>query len=167
MSMFAPIRGVRFMLTVAIALMTTLILGLSDASAQSALSFTGQLRSAYPQSTLAEPVAAVPRTCSSISNLSRRCFFTFGKECKARGESKDHCTRMSGFCHGCTDAYATCKGEQNALAQKALAQKALAQKAGAQKVEASGTDCTRCNVVYGQCISRMVAQYGGKLVRPK
>ena len=68
------------------------------ADAQSALSLTGQLRSAYPQSTLAEPIAAVARSCSSISSLSRRCYFTFDKECKKRGESKEHCTRMSGFC---------------------------------------------------------------------
>ena len=126
--------------------------GTTRADAQSALSFTGQLRSAHPQSTIAEPIAAVARTCSSISSLSRRCHFTFDKECKKRGESKDHCIRMSGFCHGCTDAYATCKGQQNAASQKA---------------GAPATDCTRCNVAYGQCISRMVQQYGGKLITVK
>jgi hypothetical protein len=130
-----------------------LTLGASqDATAQSALSFTGQLRSAYPQSTLAEPVAAVERTCSSISSLSRRCFFTFYKACEKRGESKAHCTRMSGFCHACTDAYATCKGGQNAAKSKA---------AGAP------VNCSSCNVTYGRCINRMVEQYGGKLVKPK
>ncbi len=122
------------------------------ADAQSALSLTGQLRSAYPQSTFAEPIAAVARSCSSISSLSRRCHFTFDKDCKKRGESKDHCTRMSGFCHGCTDAYATCKGAQNSASRQA---------------GASGTDCTRCNVAYGQCISRMVQQYGGRLEKVK
>jgi hypothetical protein len=128
------------------------VLSLSGANAQGALSFTGQLRSAYPQSPMAEPAAAVARTCSSISSLSRRCHFTFDKACKKRGESKDHCIRMSGFCHGCTDAYATCKGQQSGASQKA---------------GAPATDCTRCNVTYGQCISRMVEQYGGTLVKVK
>jgi hypothetical protein len=123
-----------------------------DANAQSVLSFTGQLRSAYPQSTLAEPIAAVERTCSSISSKSRRCFFTFFKECQKRGESKEHCTRMSGFCHSCTDAYATCKGDQNVASQKA---------------GAKATDCSTCNVAYGRCINRMVEQYGGKLIKAK
>lgn len=152
MSICAPIRWIRIIPALVVAILTTLALIPSEASAQSALSFTGQLRSVYPQSTMAEPTAAVARTCSSISSLSRRCHFTFAKSCKARGESKDHCTRMSGFCHGCTDAYATCKGAQSAAAQNA---------------GGGGTDCTRCNVAYGQCISRMVAQYGGKLIKVK
>jgi hypothetical protein len=121
-----------------------------DAAAQSVLSFTGQLRSVYPQSTLAEPVAAVERTCSSVSSLSRRCFFTFYKGCEKRGDSKEHCTRMSGFCHACTDAYATCKGDQNAAKGKA---------------NAGSANCSTCNVAYGRCINRMVEQYGGKLVK--
>jgi hypothetical protein len=129
-----------------------MVVGTTSAAAQSALSFTGQLRSVHPQSTIAEPIAAVARTCSSISSLSRRCHFTFDKACKKRGESKDHCIRMSGFCHGCTDAYATCKGQQNAASQKS---------------GAAATDCTRCNVAYGQCISRMVQQYGGTLIKVK
>jgi hypothetical protein len=124
----------------------------STVEAQGVLSFSGQIRSAYPQSTMIETIATVSATCSSISNLSRRCFFTFDKSCKARGESKDHCTRMSGFCHGCTDAYATCKG-----------------RAAAAKTStgAASTNCTQCNVAYGRCIQRMVQQYGGSLVRAR
>jgi hypothetical protein len=124
----------------------------SGATAQSALSFTGQLRSPFPQSTLAEPVAAVARTCSSISSLSRRCFFTFYKGCEKRGGSKEHCTRMSGFCHACTDAYATCRGDQTAAKSKASTE---------------ATNCSTCNVAYGRCINRMVEQYGGTLVKAK
>jgi hypothetical protein len=120
------------------------------AEAQGVLSFSGQIKSAYPQSTMIEPVATVSAACSSISNLSRRCFFTFAKSCKARGESKDHCTRMSGFCHACSDAYATCKGRA-AVARS--------------NSGASATNCTQCNVDYGRCIQRMVQQYGGSLVR--
>jgi hypothetical protein len=138
---------------VSLALACVLVVGqTSDATAQSVLSFTGQLRSVYPHSTLAEPVAAIERSCSSISSLSRRCFFTFYKGCEKRGESKEHCTRMSGFCHACTDAYATCKGDQNAAKSKANAESA---------------NCSTCNVAYGRCINRMVEQYGGKLVRAK
>jgi hypothetical protein len=122
----------------------------SNVAAQSVLSFTGQLRSAYPQSTLAEPVAAIERSCSSISSLSRRCFFTFYKGCEKRGESKEHCTRMSGFCHACTDAYATCKGDQNAAKSR---------------TNAGSANCSTCNIAYGRCISRMVEQYGGKLIK--
>jgi hypothetical protein len=123
-----------------------------EAAAQSALSFTGQLRSAYPQSTIAEPAAAIAKTCSSISSMSRRCFFTFYKECEKRGESKEHCTRMRGFCHGCTDAYATCKSDRRTTAAKS---------------NSASTDCAPCNAAYGRCISRMVEQYGGKLIKTK
>jgi hypothetical protein len=122
------------------------------AAAQSALSIAGQVRSAFPQSPLAEPAAAVARTCSSISSLSRRCFFTFYKECEKRGDSKEHCARMSGFCHACTDAYATCKGSQTAAKTKS---------------NAATTNCATCNVAYGRCIGRMVEQYGGKLIKAK
>ena len=119
------------------------------AQAQTSLSFTAQLKSTFPQSRAVETAAVGSRLCSSISSLSRRCHFTFAAECKARGETADHCTRMAGFCHGCTNAYATCKGDMNAQRTKA---KSLT------------TNCGTCNTAYGRCIQRMVAQYGGKLI---
>ena len=121
------------------------------AEGQGVLGFTGQIRSALPQSTVVEPVAAVSRTCSSISSKSRRCHFTFALDCKKRGETREHCTRMSGFCHACTDAYATCKGDANVVKEKTKAQ---------------STDCASCNVAYSRCIQRMVEQYGGKRRKP-
>jgi hypothetical protein len=129
-----------------------LVVGSIGVHAQASLSFAGQLRSAHPQSLLPTPVASMPKACSSISSLSRRCYFTFDKECKARGESRDHCIRMSGFCHGCTDAYASCKGDQARIREK---------------THAAATDCSTCNAAYGRCISRMVEQYGGKLLKSK
>jgi len=142
-------RSRRFLaLIVAVSSMLTIVGGPADA--QGVLSFTGQVRSAYPQSTMAEAAAAGTRTCSSISSLSRRCFFTFAKECKKRGESRAHCLQMDGFCHGCTDAYATCKGDAARLQQR---------------TKSASMDCSSCNAAYSRCIQRMVQQYGGKLIK--
>ena len=124
----------------------------SPAEAQGLLSFAGQAKAAFPQSRIAEPIAAIPRLCTSISSKSRRCYFTFYKACEKRGESKEHCARMSGFCHACTDAYSACKGDAN-----------RANLAG----KTPGIDCSTCNVAYDRCIVRLVDQYGGKLVQPK
>jgi len=140
--------GDRWLIALILGLAGVLLASNTSAQAQGVLSFTGQVRSAYPQSTLVEAATAT-RTCSSISSLSRRCFFTFAKACKKRGESRAHCLQMDGFCHGCTDAYATCKGDAARLQQK---------------TNAASMDCSMCNAAYGRCIQRMVKQYGGKLI---
>ena len=88
---------------------------------------------------LAEPVAS--NACSSTSSLSRRCHFTFGQACKARKESPEHCTRMSGYCHSCTDQYVACRSSHK------------------------GKGCASCNTAYDACIGTMVKTYGGKLSR--
>ncbi len=152
MQFLFALRQASAVLGLLLALMVACTSAGTVASAQTTFAAAGQFISVYPRSKMAEPVAVVPRTCTSISSKSRRCFFTFAKNCKARGASKEHCTRMSGFCHGCTDAYATCKGEQNIAAQKS---------------GASGTDCSQCNIAYDRCISRMVEQYGGALIKVK
>jgi hypothetical protein len=87
---------------------------------------------------LIEPVSNV---CSSTSSVSRRCHFTFNRECKARKESADHCKRMTGSCHACTDQYVACK------------------KAAKRK------NCAGCNTAYSACIATMVKTYGGRLSR--
>ena len=128
-----------------LAVCVAVIISPASSQAQGVLAFSGQLKSAYPQSTVVEIAAATSRACSSISSKSRRCFFTFAKDCKARGESQEHCTQMSGFCHACTDAYATCKGDANAARVKS---------------KSASTNCATCNDAYSRCIDRMTAQYG-------
>ena len=130
----------------------TLVMAGPSAQAQGVLAFSAQVKAALPQSRIVEDAASPSRLCTSISSKSRRCFFTFHKECEKRGESKDHCTRLSGFCHGCTDAYATCKGAQNTAREK---------------TRTASTNCATCNTAYDICIRRMVEQYGGKLITVK
>jgi hypothetical protein len=89
---------------------------------------------------LIEPVSNV---CSSTSSVSRRCHFTFNRECKARAESPDHCKRMMGYCHACTNQYVACKKASNRK------------------------NCTSCNAAYSDCIATMVKTYGGTLSRGK
>ena len=108
----------------------------------------GGVSGAVNQSLMVERVAAGEKQCTSISSKSRRCHFTFGVECKKRKAGKEHCTRMDGFCHACTDQYALCKGD--------------AVKAGAKS--GKGSDCGACNAGYDRCIESMVKQYGGKLI---
>ncbi len=102
---------------------------------------------ARPATPIASPVAhqsliePVSNVCSSTSSLSRRCHFTFNRECTARKESPDHCKRMMGYCHSCTDQYVACK------------------KAANRK------NCASCNAAYSACISTMVKTYGGTLSR--
>ena len=93
-------------------------------------------------------VASADRQCTSISSKSRLCHFTFAAECKKRGETKQHCAQMDGFCHACTDQYAMCKGD--------------AAQAGSKSGKPS--DCGACNAAYDRCIESMVKQYGGKLI---
>ena len=90
---------------------------------------------------LIEPVAA--NACSSTSSLSRRCHFTFGSACKARKESPEHCTRMLGYCHSCTDQYVACKSSHRSKG------------------------CAPCNTAYDGCIRTMVKTYGGKLIKAR
>ncbi len=138
------------LISAALTLLALLFLGSSQADAQGLLGLPKSLSavgSELPQSQVIDTIAA-SSTCSSISSLSRRCHFTFDAECKKRGESKGHCIRMAGFCHACTDAYATCKSG-----------------ATASRGNSSSTNCGICNVAYGRCIERMVKQYGGSLVK--
>ena len=113
-----------------------------------AVSGVGGGRPALSQSLIIVPAGGTDRQCTSISSKSRRCHFTFAVECKKRGQSKQHCTQMDGFCHACTDQYALCKGDAAKAGEK-----------GGKPAE-----CGSCNGAYDRCITSMVKQYGGKLV---
>lgn len=148
--------GVRHIMKSCLALLSVvamLIYGTAGVEAQGVLGLPKASPTApagaLPQ-TIPVQAAAPSNTCSSISSMSRRCHFTFAAECKKRGESKAHCTRMAGFCHACTDIYAKCKGA--ALADR-------------KKKKSASTNCAGCNAGYSQCIDRMVIQYGGKLIK--
>lgn len=108
---------------------------------------SGGVAGAVKQSRIVELAATTERQCTSISSKSRRCHFTFATECKKRGAGKEHCTRMDGFCHACTDQYAFCKSDAAKAASKS----------------AKPSDCGGCNAAYDRCIESMVKQYGGNL----
>ena len=121
-----------------------LLITLSHAVPTSAQDQKGDPRSA-PSVAQLTPIAAPDdnsaRQCTSISSKSNRCHQTFAADCKKRGQSALHCAQMAGFCHGCTDAYAMCKGDMQKVREQ-------------QKT--SSADCTTCNSHYSRCIQRMV-----------
>ena len=136
-----------------ILLVSILLIGTPNAEAQGVLGLPKTLTADRAEQLSQSPsvqTAAISNTCSSISSLSRRCHFSFNADCKKRGESKAHCSQMAGFCHACTDAYATCKRDSNAARARS---------------KSGSTDCGVCNAAYGRCIQRMVTQYGGTLLK--
>ena len=134
--------------TIALVWLCLIVFGCGGEAHAQVVSDVGGGRPALNRSRVIVPAGGTDRQCTSISSKSRRCHFTFALECKRRGESKQHCAQMDGFCHACTDQYAMCKGDAAKTGERA----------------GKPADCGPCNTGYDRCITSMVKQYGGKLV---